>query len=112
MVDRRGDVRLAPPCGESRGGAGPKTNRSINGSMTINNVAQSLAVRPLASFNGLDLSVPECSKGIGAVIGSPESTDLIDGVKMQRLPLYPDDRGYFLEVQRFGQGLAANFPAV
>jgi dTDP-4-dehydrorhamnose 3,5-epimerase len=25
--------------------------------------------------------------------------------------LWPDDRGYFLEVQRFGRGIAANFPA-
>ena len=24
--------------------------------------------------------------------------------------MYPDDRGYFLEVQRLGQGLAAGFP--
>ena len=29
---------------------------------------------------------------------------------MQPFALYPDDRGYFLEVQRIGSGLAAAFP--
>ncbi len=57
------------------------------------------------------VAVPECAKGIGAVIGSPTSADLIAGVRVQPLTLYPDDRGYFMEVQRFGRGLAADFPA-
>jgi dTDP-4-dehydrorhamnose 3,5-epimerase len=65
----------------------------------------------LASFGDLELAVPDCAKGIGAVIGSPSSADLIAGVRVAPLALYPDDRGYFLEVQRFGQGLAAGFPA-
>jgi len=67
--------------------------------------------RPLASLGKLELAVPECAKGIGSVIGSPASADLIAGVKVQPLTLYPDDRGYFLEVQRMGHGLAADFPA-
>ena len=33
-----------------------------------------------------------------------------DGVRIQALALWPDDRGYFLEVQRIGHGLAADFP--
>ena len=49
-------------------------------------------------------------KGIGSVIRSPDSPELIDGVRVQPLSLWPDDRGYFLEVQRIGQGLAAAFP--
>ncbi len=69
------------------------------------------APRYLASFEDLHLAIPECPKGIGAVIGSPASPELIAGVAIQPLALYPDDRGYFLEVQRFGQGLAARFPA-
>lgn len=67
--------------------------------------------RPLASFGNLRLEVPECSKGIGAVIGTADSPHLIEGVRVQPLPLYPDDRGYFLEVQRMGHGLAADFAA-
>jgi dTDP-4-dehydrorhamnose 3,5-epimerase len=55
------------------------------------------------------LSIPHCSKGIGEVILSPESTKLIDGVKVHPYPLWPDDRGYFLEVLRVGNGLAAQF---
>ena len=59
----------------------------------------------------MDLAIPECEKGIGAVISSLHSTQLIDGVCLQPIALWPDDRGYFLEVQRLGQGLAAHFPA-
>ena len=55
--------------------------------------------------------VPECAKGIGAVIARPDSPDLIAGVRIQPLAVYPDDRGYFLEVHRFGRGPAAAFPA-
>ncbi len=67
--------------------------------------------RPLVKSGELDLVVPECVKGIGNVILSPESPDLIAGVKVQPFPIYPDDRGYFLEVQRIGKGLAAAFPS-
>jgi dTDP-4-dehydrorhamnose 3,5-epimerase len=56
------------------------------------------------------LSLPQCPRGIGDVILKPDSPALIDGVKCQRLDLWPDDRGYFLEVQRMGHGLAADFP--
>ena len=68
------------------------------------------APRQIASFEDLELAVPECPKGIGSVIGSPTSTDLIAGVRIQPVSLFPDDRGYFLEVQRIGTGLAASFP--
>jgi len=66
--------------------------------------------RPIESPAELRLAVPTCAPGLGAVIFSPDSPDLIEGVKVQPLPLFPDDRGYFLEVQRFGHGLAAHFP--
>ncbi|HTP85829.1 MAG TPA: dTDP-4-dehydrorhamnose 3,5-epimerase family protein [Bryobacteraceae bacterium] len=57
----------------------------------------------------LELALPESAKGIGSVILDPASGSLISGVRVQPLPLYPDDRGYFLEVQRIGHGLAAGF---
>ena len=57
------------------------------------------------------LAIPSCFKGIGALIQSPSSADLIKGVAISPFPLWPDDRGYFLEVIRIGQGLAAAFPA-
>ncbi len=50
-------------------------------------------------------------KGIGQVILKPDSDKLIPGVKVIPVPLWPDDRGYFLEVARLGQGPVADFPA-
>jgi len=58
-----------------------------------------------------ELDTPACSKGIGNVILKSDSPDLIDGVRVLPGALWPDDRGYFLEVARMGQGLAAEFPA-
>ncbi len=58
----------------------------------------------------LELTLPECEKGIGNIIQNPNSPDLINGVRVQPYNLWPDDRGYFLEVIRLGQGLAAHFP--
>ncbi|HXS96682.1 MAG TPA: dTDP-4-dehydrorhamnose 3,5-epimerase family protein [Candidatus Limnocylindrales bacterium] len=69
-----------------------------------------MTAQRLASGGGLELAVPTCEKGIGSVIVNPASPDLIAGVRVQPLALYPDDRGYFLEVQRLGHGLAADFP--
>jgi dTDP-4-dehydrorhamnose 3,5-epimerase len=57
------------------------------------------------------IDVPQCEKGIGDIILKPDSPKLIAGIKIARLDLWPDDRGYFLEVQRMGHGLAAAFPA-
>ncbi|HUJ23089.1 MAG TPA: dTDP-4-dehydrorhamnose 3,5-epimerase family protein [Bryobacteraceae bacterium] len=65
----------------------------------------------IARSEELDLAVPECKKGIGTVIGSVDSPHLIQGVRVEAVTLWPDDRGYFLEVQRLGRGLAAAFPA-
>ncbi len=57
------------------------------------------------------IALPRCQKGLGSLISSPNSADLIEGVRVQPLALYPDDRGYFLEILRAGQGLVADFPA-
>ena len=54
--------------------------------------------------------LPQLTKGIGSLITAPNSNKLIAGVRLQPLTLWPDDRGYFLEVQRIGHGLAAHFP--
>lgn len=68
------------------------------------------ASRPIASSGDLELLYPTNDRGLGAVILSPESPDLIAGVRVQPFPIYPDDRGCFLEVQRSGQGLISSFP--
>lgn len=75
------------------------------------NATVQAAAQPFARYGDLELALPVCEKGIGAAIGSLESPHLIAGVKVAPFSVYPDDRGYFLEVQRMGQGLAAHFPA-
>lgn len=57
-----------------------------------------------------EIRTPACEKGIGQVIARPDAADLIHGVRIQPLALHPDDRGYFLELARFGQALTADFP--
>ncbi|MBL8210350.1 MAG: dTDP-4-dehydrorhamnose 3,5-epimerase family protein [Bryobacterales bacterium] len=64
---------------------------------------------PIASFESLVLVRPENTMGIGNIILRPDSQDLIEGVVVKPFPLWPDDRGYFLEVARIGQGLVEPF---
>ena len=79
--------------------------------MTAANAAVTTDQRRIASSGELELAWPECEKGVGEIIGSVDSRHLIAGVRIAPLIVHPDDRGYFLEVQRLGQGLAAQFPA-
>jgi dTDP-4-dehydrorhamnose 3,5-epimerase len=57
----------------------------------------------------LPICVPKCRAGIGDVIVLPDSAKLIDGVRLAVYPVWPDDRGYFMEVLRMGQGIASDF---
>jgi dTDP-4-dehydrorhamnose 3,5-epimerase len=65
----------------------------------------SLAIPQVA----LSISIPSCAPGIGDVILAPDSPKLIDGVRAAPYPVWPDDRGYFLEVLRLGNGIAGEF---
>lgn len=51
-----------------------------------------------------------CESGIGKVILRPDSADLIEGVRVNPVSVWPDDRGYFLEVARLGSDLTREFP--
>lgn len=64
----------------------------------------------LKSEGGIVARVPQCKLGIGSMILKADDAALIDGVVAQPFPLWPDDRGYFLEVARIQQGLPADFP--
>lgn len=66
-------------------------------------------VAVLARCDGLELTLPSNEKGIGKVILKPDSADLIDGVRIHPFSVWPDDRGYFLEVARLQQGPVAGF---
>jgi len=57
----------------------------------------------------VEIARPECKKGLGSLIRSPQSKDVISGVQIQPFSLHPDDRGHFLEVARLGCGLVADF---
>jgi dTDP-4-dehydrorhamnose 3,5-epimerase len=59
----------------------------------------------------LVISTPVCEPGIGKIIRTLDSAELIAGVKVQPYDLWPDDRGYFLEVLRMKQGVAQEFNA-
>lgn len=58
---------------------------------------------------GVRISTPRSEKGIGTVIRTIDSTGVIEGVRVLPFDLWPDDRGYFLEVIRMRQGLAREF---
>ncbi len=67
--------------------------------------------RVLGKAGERQLRLPECRLGIGDVIVEPRSSKLIDGACVDTYELWPDDRGYFLEVARVGEGQASGFPA-
>jgi dTDP-4-dehydrorhamnose 3,5-epimerase len=64
--------------------------------------------RLLGERQGLRLAVRRRPRhDLGSVVRTPDSPDLISGIRIERLQVWPDDRGYFLEVMRQGEGLSA-----
>lgn len=64
---------------------------------------------PLGAPNGIEMAIARRSdKTLGKIISKPNSADLIDGVQIEPLQIYPDDRGFFTELARLGKGLATN----
>ncbi|MFL6447207.1 MAG: dTDP-4-dehydrorhamnose 3,5-epimerase family protein [Bryobacteraceae bacterium] len=61
--------------------------------------------------SGVEISIPACEAGIGKVILTPNAPDLIADVEIKPFTIWPDDRGYFLEVARLQQGMVSEFPA-
>jgi dTDP-4-dehydrorhamnose 3,5-epimerase len=72
---------------------------------------ESLMSAPQLVMEPATIATPQCEKGIGKMIQSPTSPDVIAGVRIESYSQWPDDRGYFLEVGRMGQGLLTDFPA-
>ncbi len=65
-------------------------------------------LKPVAQRHGLELAVATGgARGIGEVIVAERSSRLIRGVEIAPLQFWPDDRGYFLELLRAGQGISA-----
>lgn len=62
----------------------------------------------LGTRNGIEMAIARRSaKTLGKIIVRPDSADLIDGVRIEPLRVYPDDRGFFTELARLGKGLAS-----
>jgi dTDP-4-dehydrorhamnose 3,5-epimerase len=73
-----------------------------------------IAIHKIAERDGLTLAIKAGGpRGIGSVILKANDPNLIDGVRVAAFPIWPDDRGYFLEVARLGAGqpeeIAAGF---
>src|SRR6266446_4180978 len=63
----------------------------------------------LGTRNGMELAIlKRTEKSLGKIIAKPDSTDLIEGVRIEPLQIYPDDRGFFTEIARLGRGLASD----
>ena len=63
----------------------------------------------LGTRNGMELAIlKRIEKSTGKIIAKPDSLDLIDGVRIEPLQIYPDDRGFFTEIARLGRGLATD----
>jgi dTDP-4-dehydrorhamnose 3,5-epimerase len=59
--------------------------------------------------NGTTILIPVCDPGIGEIITSPDSPNLIDGVGTEAGALWPDDRGWFQEIFRAEKGLFRSY---
>jgi dTDP-4-dehydrorhamnose 3,5-epimerase len=63
---------------------------------------------PLGTKNGIELAIhSRAEKTLGKIIAKADSPDLIEGVRIEPLQVYPDDRGFFTELARLGKGLAS-----
>jgi dTDP-4-dehydrorhamnose 3,5-epimerase len=63
---------------------------------------------PLGTRNGIEMAIARRTrKTLGKIIAKLNSPDLIEGVQIESLKVYPDDRGFFCELARLGNGLAA-----
>ena len=66
--------------------------------------------RAVAKADGIELGVVRGGpRGRGLLLDSPESAGRIEGVQLAPVVVRPDDRGYFEELFRWGQGLAQGF---
>jgi dTDP-4-dehydrorhamnose 3,5-epimerase len=63
---------------------------------------------PLGTRNGIEMAIARrTAKTLGKIIAKPNSPDLIEGILIEPLQIYPDDRGFFCELARLGKGLAS-----
>jgi hypothetical protein len=62
----------------------------------------------LGTKNGMEMAIlARSEKTLGTIIFKSDSADLIDGVQIGPLAVYPDDRGFFMEIGLLDTGLSA-----
>jgi dTDP-4-dehydrorhamnose 3,5-epimerase len=64
---------------------------------------------PQLQVSDIETTLPRCDRGLGKLISSLTSAELIDGVRLQAASIFPDDRGYFLEIARSRLGPIQGF---
>jgi len=70
---------------------------------------QAQEILALGTRNGIEMAIARrTARTLGKVIVRPDSPDLIEGVRIEPLRVYPDDRGFFTELARLGKGLASS----
>jgi len=63
----------------------------------------------LGTRNGIEFAIlKRAEKSMGKIIAKLDSAELIDGVRIEPLQIYPDDRGFFTEIARLARGLASD----
>jgi dTDP-4-dehydrorhamnose 3,5-epimerase len=61
----------------------------------------------LGTRNGIEMAIARRNtRTLGKIIAKLNSPDLIEGVQIESMNVYPDDRGFFCELARLGDGLA------
>ena len=68
--------------------------------------------RLVAERDGTRLVIKtQAQQGCGHIITNPQAPQLIQGIEIEPIVQFPDDRGSFAELFRFGEpGLARDFP--
>jgi dTDP-4-dehydrorhamnose 3,5-epimerase len=67
-------------------------------------------LRRVAQAGNLELAVARGGAGgLGTIVRGPQTPGLIHGVSIAPLVIHPDDRGFFEELTRVGEGLAQGF---
>ncbi len=61
----------------------------------------------VAERNGISLAIlRRGGRTLGSIIVDPASSELIEGVRVEPLRVFADDRGFFTELARLGKGMA------
>jgi len=70
-------------------------------------VQKAESIIAVAERNGISLAIlARTGKSLGSVIVSPKSSELIQGVQIEPLNVFADDRGFFTELARLGTRIA------